>query len=479
MTTKFFQIEEAFTRKIWKKLRDNQVPVVTQEIYSDLIATVDRTNKDLRSKAYMPSIGHGFLGLKKGGGVTRFLPILSNVDMAIYYHICFTLSDQILVRRERVFGGWHLVPRSQKVTDQNQQDSTEIGEEEAQSFLQDYFSDPFSSALWLKEWRQFTVLIRELCNTQGIGNYVVETDIANFYDSIEIPRLVRNLRRDAHNNEELIEALELFLGFWNRRLNGYQASTKGIPQEIISDASRVVAHYYLQRFDEEFSKYCTSNGLINVRWSDDILIFGKSRKSLELAIHKASKILLSDGLNLNASKTQIFSRRDFERYRATDVLAAIGNDDAKAFRRSLRSAIQWNKKNKMRIDTVFRATIGYVKKLGSNAQIFEKNFVLEIARSDVNLLLSLNARQLLNLISISDDKKSFFKLVISRITSVPYAAPRATFLHMLRKYHKELVRIGVSRRNQLNAAETIKKNSQDSEIILQLCIPPTLRILEK
>ncbi len=339
-------------------LRDNQVPVVSRKDYDNIKNIIAKTNQDLKSKEYMPSTGFGYLGSEKAKGVTRFLPILSAVDTAIYYHICFVLSDIILKKRPRVFGGWHSVPKSQQV-------ENEAEEEQAQSFLQDYFSDPFSAQLWLKEWRQFTDLITELCKTKGIGNYVIQTDVANFYDNIEIPKLVRNLRHDARGHEEYIEALELFLGYWNRRLHGYQATTKGIPQEVISDASRILAHYYLDEFDLQFSAYCEANDLINVRWADDMLIFGSSKKKLELAVHKASKILLSIGLNLNAAKTQIFSRSEFSKYRALDVLEAISTNDPIKYRRHLRASERWNKDNKMRIDTVFRASIGYIVKLGS------------------------------------------------------------------------------------------------------------------
>lgn len=219
--------------------------------------------------------------------------------------------------------------------------------------------------------------------------------------------------------------------------------------------------------------------MINIRWADDILIFGKSKKSLEQAVHKASKILLSDGLNLNASKTKIFTRKEFAKYRAVDVLSKIGLNDAKAFRRELRKSIRWNMNHDMRIDTVFRASIGYVKKLADAAQTFEKNFVLETARSNVDLLLSVNARQLMNLIAISDDRVEFFKFVQTRILSVPYAAPRATFLQMLRKHHKELVAIGITKKRQINAASSMETHSQDSEIILNWCVPPTRLLLEK
>lgn len=469
MKNRYFQINETFTRKIWRRLRSNQVPIVSEKRYKDLPKVVEATNKALISKEYMPSIGHGYLGQSKGQGVTRFLPILSDVDMAVYYHICFTLSDVILKQNERVFGGWHLVPKNQQKG--NIGDQTEFSEKEARGFLQSYYSDPFSSTLWLKEWRSFTDLIQELCAQSGIGNYVIQTDVANFYDSIEITRLIRNLRRDANKYEEYIETLELFLSYWNRRINGYQASTKGIPQEIISDASRILSHYYLQDFDDDLCEYCEGNDLVNIRWADDILIFGKSKSSLELAVHKASKILLSSGLNLNASKTKIFTRSAFAKYRALDVLSAISANDHKAFQRNLKKAVKYNISNDMRIDTVFRASIGYVNKLGSKAEIYEKNFVLETASNSTDLLLSLNARQMLNVIRLADNSLDYFKYVLRKVIASPYAAPRATFLQMLRKHHVEIITLGISKKVQISSANIIDKQSEDSAIIQEFCVP--------
>ncbi|WP_419909060.1 RNA-directed DNA polymerase [Hoeflea sp.] len=502
MSLKFFQIEKPFTRKIWKKLRGSQIPVVSDESYKNLDGIVVKTNDDLKTKAYMPSIGHGYLGTQKGVGVTRFLPVLSEIDLAVYYHICFVLSDRILENRTGVFGGWHIIPQSQKrgalsdvdngdpvhVTTQNPETgrgyedisatSDITAEEEALSFLQDYFSDPFTSTTWLKEWRQFYALIAELCSQSDIGNYVAQTDIANFYDSIEIPRLIKNLRRDAHDMEEYIETLEVFLGYWNRRLNGYQFSTKGIPQEILSDASRILAHYYLDDFDRRFMEYCNENELTYVRWADDFLIFGKSKKGLEAAIHKASRFLLAQGLNLNSSKTKIFLRSNFAKYRAVDVLMAINNDNKEKFRRELRKIINWNTTNEVRMDSVFRASIGYVFKLKNSAKTFEKNFLIESASTNTQLLFSVNSRQMINLLYIADDPIDFFKMIRSKILAAPYAGPRATFLHMLRKYNNELIGLGISKRLRLNTIDIIEKNSFDSKIIINICTPPVRNIIK-
>ncbi|PLS19806.1 hypothetical protein C0U40_19895, partial [Amylibacter cionae] len=111
--------------------------------------------------------------------------------------------------------------------------------------------------MWLDEFRSFTQLIRKLTKTASSGTYVATTDVANFYDSIEIPRLIERLRRDMpSDSHEEIELLEVFLGLWDRRTTGYSRSSKGIPQEIISDGSRFLSHYYLQDFDEDFGQYC-------------------------------------------------------------------------------------------------------------------------------------------------------------------------------------------------------------------------------
>lgn len=439
----------------------------------ELAKIVAQVNTDLRTQAYLPSIGHGFLGIQKGHGVTRFVPILSDIDMAVYYHICFELSESILIKRPTIFGGWHSVPKSQKAGETLFSDSEESA---ASSSLQDYFSDPFSSVLWLKEWREFTALIGELCKQTNIGNFVVQTDVANFYDSIEIPRLVRRLRHAAPKFDEYIEALEVFLGYWNRRIVGYQASSKGIPQEIISDASRVIAHFYLQKFDGNFLEYCASNGLTYVRWADDILIFGSSKKKLEVAIHTASKMLLSDGLNLSAAKTRIFSRLDFAKYRGVEVLDAITKNDEKLFRRRLRSALQYRKSNEIRIDTIFRATIGFVRRLGAKAHSYEKSFLTEEARDNRDLLLSLNARQLANIILIADDSREFFRFCLDKAISVPFSSSKATFLHMLRRHSVELIKAGILQADLSKAVEKIESASTDSEIITGICIPATKKV---
>ena len=256
-------------------MKVGRVPILTDDEISEIPHFVKDYTSRLRSRSYVPDVVHGYLGVQKGIGVTRFLPILSKEDMAVYYHLCTLIGGEVIVHKDRIFGGWRAI------TTTGIPESSEDAEREAKAFQQGYFSGSFSNVMWFNAFRSFTQLVRKLVSDPTLGAYVATTDIANFYDSIEIPRLVRKLRRDMSKKyQEEIDFLEVFLGLWNRRTTGYARSSTGIPQEIISDGSRFLSHYYLQDFDSKFSDYCSANFLVYVRFSDDILIFGSSRQRI-------------------------------------------------------------------------------------------------------------------------------------------------------------------------------------------------------
>ena len=465
------RVERSLARKIWKKLIDGPVPIADKKDLARIDDFIERINRSIGTKSYIPDIVLGYLGLQKGSGVTRFIPILSKEDMAVYYQLCGQIGDAVLTRRDGIFGGWHSVPTTHKV---NSMSKHRREEEEANNSNQSYMSDSFSNFLWLQEFKNFTALIKELTSRVDVGNFVIQTDIANFYDSIEIPRLIKRLRTRAPDLEEFIELLEMFLGIWNRRTTGYQQSSKGIPQEIISDASRILSHFYLQEFDENFQEYCLENGLQYVRWADDILVFGSSRSKLELSIHVASKFLLKDGLNLNSSKTKIFTRTDYAMYRGIPVLTEIDQKNKANFRRELRKFVKWSADNPARIDTVFRATIGFVHSLGADAKTYEKNFIFETIESDRDLAGTLSAIQLLRLIGIADNPSEMFSRLRRLFLSKPFAGRRANFLMLLRGKGKDLMKLGISKLIITNSIEMIENASEDSEVLRIYCVPAAL-----
>ena len=345
-------------------------------------------------------------------------------------------------------------------------------EEEAMAYGQGYGADPFSSHLWLKEWRKFSDLISALVTDKSIGSCVVTTDIANFYDSIEIPRLISKIRRSAPAESDTTDALNAFLSSWNRRHIGYLASTKGIPQEIISDASRVLSHFYLQEFDGDFKEYCDHRKLRYIRWSDDILIFGNSRQKLQAAVHHASRLLRDLGLNLNASKTKYMSKNELSRQRCLNLIAAISDDDHKKVSAELKKVkLLLSKGIEVRIDTVFRAMIGHLSRNKSAQTTLNVAFLMETASDQPDLLHGLNNLQMLRYIQIMEKPFDTFVSLRRAICRAEFGGPKASFLHIMRKYRNQLATIGLTKKKALSTISSIEKSSSDSDVILKFCIP--------
>lgn len=468
-----FVLEPRLTREVWQKLREGPVPIVDATDFRNIQDFVTDYNGKLKSQSYVPDVVHGYLGLQKGNGVTRFLPILTKEDMAVYYHLCGYIGEKVLKNEPTIFGGWRSIPVSPKGPSGVADSDAEIDTKATQD---GYFFDTFSNTMWAEHFKSFTQLISKLTKQASSGTYVATTDIANFYDSIEIPRLIQRLRRDMQGEpHDEIELLEVFLELWDRRTTGYSRSSKGIPQEILSDGSRILSHYYLQDFDEKFKNYCSTSRLLYVRWADDMLIFGPNKKALEDAIHKASRLLLSDGLNLNAHKTRIYSRNELSRNRGLDVLATVNSKNSTVFRSKLRSAIAWHRQgNPMRLDTVFRASLGYTFRLGKNAKTFEKNFLFETVEESPDIIATLNDVQLIRLISIANEPKEMFLKIRGSCLTRPYAGARANFLLLIRKQSKALIRQEISARLQTSSVEMVEKESEDSEIIRTYCVPPAI-----
>lgn len=346
-----------------------------------------------------------------------------------------------------------------------------LTEEEIEGYLQDYYSDSLSKRNWWEDWTRFIDMIGDLTSNPKIGNYVLISDVANFYDSISVDRLIRKIRRKTTSFSEHIDVLEVFLGFWNRRINGYTQSTKGIPQELFSDASRILSHFYLQDFDAKFQEYCDAEGITYARWADDLLLFGSSKKKLELALHRASKLMLADGLHLSAGKTKIMSKSEYRKLRCVSFLEAVKSNSIVKFEKSLRSHKKLFDAGEVRVDTLLKTAIGHSAKNAKSIGSYPKLFIDEAVRSNEDLSLSLNDRQMYNVVMLNPDPLDVFNLFVKRLINKPYSSSRAVFLKMLRGHRDDLVKHGVSIRVQKAAIEKIYLASSDSEILQEICIP--------
>jgi hypothetical protein len=475
--TKQVQISKGLTRKVWEKLETSLVPIVSKDQLLKLEDEIDELNFKIQSNSYMPGTGHGYFGVEKRLGVTRFLPILSRTDMAVYYQLCGELGDLVLINRADIYGGWQVVPQTVGLDDLDRNSRNEVI---SARYQQGYFQDTLSNAAWFQGFKSFTQLITKLINSEdGYGNFVAVTDVANFYDSIDLSRLISKLRDKLPEYTSHLELLQVFLSFWNRRSTGYQASTKGLPQEIISDGSRNLSHFYLQDFDDQFSAYCGREGLRYVRWADDMLVFGPSPQKLEAAMHKASRMLLAEGLNLSAPKTRIMGKRKYSNYRGLDVLDSINTNNIDEYRRRRDAAMRRHRHGEsLKLDTIFRASLGFLAQKARSVSVNDRAFLWDTITENPDLLGSMNAQQCLSFVRLMTPPSRGFAKLLNTALLKDVAAPKAVFLSLIRNHSKRLTNVAISKTTQRNAMDAIFSGSADSDLIRNWCVPTARRAVD-
>lgn len=458
---------EKSVRSIWRELRVSHVPLVSYEDIANAGEFADKIKRDISTNLYMPNIGHGYLGYSKSNGCTRFVPILTKEDLAVYYILILSIQDKILVDQVGVFGGWLSVPKS---ISKSKTDASEL-------LIEPYFSNTFNQKAWFKNWQSFIKLLQATMNDGSVGNYVITSDIANFYDTIDLSKLIRDLRSKAHVEADIVDLLQTFLSFWDRRVKGYIPASKGIPQEIISDASRSLSHFYLQDVDGNMKNYCEENGLVYIRWADDFVITGSSKKKLEHAVHYLSKSVMKIGLNLSAAKTKIYTKKEYIQHRGLNVLEAVESGTVKQVERSLEVFLRESKSIPSRTDTVFRAIVNYQHKLGSKGSVHLASYIAreienyeqaaQMSHAHIKKIVSMNSKPL-------EGVRAHLKTVLKH----PYAAPRAELLRFLWRHKSWLLTSGATNSQLVSIARKVQNNSSDSSIISEICAPEAIARIE-
>ena len=122
--------------------------------------------------------------------------------------------------------------------------------------------------------------------------YGIVTDLTGFYDNIDIPILISDLRASGVDNE-IVTELSKCLNRWT------QVNNKGLPQS--NSASDILAKLYLDNVD----KGLKNAGFVHLRYVDDIRIFCKNNSEAKRALIELTRLLRKRGLNLQSSKTKI------------------------------------------------------------------------------------------------------------------------------------------------------------------------------
>lgn len=160
---------------------------------------------------------------------------------------------------------------------------------------------------WWILWPQFQKRILEFSQKR---KYTVVTDVANYYDGIDFVQLRNYISSLGHFSEILLDFLFFLLERFVWRPDYLPFPGRGLPQ-INLDAPRLVAHSFLFEVDRLLEE--TTGGDF-VRWMDDIDFGCDDEIIAKRALGKVDDLLLSRGLHLNPSKTQILTSRQAVEY---------------------------------------------------------------------------------------------------------------------------------------------------------------------
>lgn len=411
--------DKIFETRFWQKLKESLVPFDSTPNKSDFL---NELYTEITRFTYSPSNPRDYIVINKHNGISRYVPTFSRKDYCVYFLCIKLIEEEIAVNRvEGTFGGWTL--------------GNQIRLKEEQEILElDYI--PFNTInelSWVQEWQSFQNIAKKYRDLDAWG-YYINLDIANFYDCINLSILERKIRHAVpKSKQEVVTLLFHFLRNWNKRIEGYNPKTVGIPQDEIGDCSRILANFYLQDYDQTMSDICFKSNSKYVRFADDQIIFAKDVLTARNILFKASKELLRINLNFNSSKVKEFDNKNtFNEYWAYDLFDFLSDkEDGVKINLSVEQYLL-NVKNNVRFrgDSVLKKILSV-----NNTKIETKSKSQLISMfMDSNFLAQLTTWHFKRIREFVNDDTTFFKELDLMIEKVPF---NSFHYNLLAYYRKE------------------------------------------
>jgi retron-type reverse transcriptase len=150
------------------------------------------------------------------------------------------------------------------------------------------------------------------------NSWVVETDIAAFYETLDHSKLYEILSNGNFLDDHALEYLKTYLPFWASVKKG-QASPRGVPQGCLS--SDLLANVYLAEFDVELA----TRECHYLRYVDDIRLVANQKDKVQRGLIYLDRSLKSLGLLLQTKKTVVrhIESKESEFDRLSSVLSDL------------------------------------------------------------------------------------------------------------------------------------------------------------
>ncbi len=156
----------------------------------------------------------------------------------------------------------------------------------------------------------------------GQHTHVLQLDLSNFYDCVRLDILERWIREQSPPEKGwIITLLFYLLNHWNRRNTGLHPQAVGLPQDALADCSRILANFYLQKYDQFAARICEQAGATYFRYADDQMILLNDPSKVENLMLLLTRNLDRYGLRVNQKKVCLWKTPDLIEHRCRKIQA--------------------------------------------------------------------------------------------------------------------------------------------------------------
>lgn len=206
---------------------------------------------------------------------------------------------------------------------------------------------------WFTYWLRREGMIANWVSDDEV-DYIVESDIANFYPSIRIDAIREHLHSATRLSKEVVRlGIQLIDGVMPRT-DYSETSMLGLPQEVIG-ASREIAHSLLLHVDEEFAAEGEAGRY--TRFMDDIMIGTDTPMNGQVQVSRLQRSLEALGLYPNATKTRVVDMETFLEEHMVDTNAELERFETvfKTLERGKPTEVDLSQENASRLTTLSAA----------------------------------------------------------------------------------------------------------------------------
>lgn len=283
-----------------------------QEVIEDIV-------KRINSGVYIPSGVRRFIIFNKSrissNRIARIVPSFHVSDYIFLYYLLKKIEEELSQDiHPNAFGSFR---NFKYFRDKEKQNHELLGYDSLPSIAS---VSSFHKYYWLFEWKEFMGKSRRIFNKKKYS-YFIAFDIADFYPSINLLLLERKIRSVVSKDKQIfVDLLFYFLQHSNNKFKRYTPEMKGIPQDEVGDASRILANFFLQSFDHDVNNFASALGGELLRFADDHIIFASDEEKAAQILFYTSIQLQKIGLSINGAKVKDYKNRDeFQTYWSFDL----------------------------------------------------------------------------------------------------------------------------------------------------------------